>query len=411
MIKIAMLSTGEEVLHGDIVDTNAAWLSRSFFEQGFSLHKRATVGDGLAVLTEELMMLSFNCDVVIVNGGLGPTSDDLSAEAAAKAADQPLVLFDAWLTRMTEFFLQRGIAMPESNKKQAMLPENSTIIDNPVGTACGFQLTINDCLFYFTPGVPSEFFLMVESQILPDLKLRYPETQGQSCNKLYTLGMSEAGLSEILSKIHLPEGYQLGYRSYMPYIEVKLFSPQQDTLNREKVQKVVYDNIKQWVVSIDASMLSHIGDLLDEKQMTIAVSEQATQGWLTHWLQSDDKVNQACGHCWVLSNDMVVGEGGQDELAATFALAGATRDKCSSDIALVTGKLTDKHFTLVLSAKEGEWGQSLAFRRTLSKEDQKSLIGTIAGDMLRRYLSNQSPFSQYLSLETGKQMHIPASML
>ena len=182
-------------------------------------------------------------------------------------------------------------------------------------------------------------------------------------------------------------------------------------MNRGKVQKVVYDNIKQWVVSIDASMLSHIGDLLDEKQMTIAVSEQATQGWLTHWLQSDDKVNQSCGHCWVLSNDMVVGEDGQDELAATFALAGATRDKCSSDIALVTGKLTDKYFTLVLSAKEGEWGQSLAFRRTLSKEDQKSLIGTIAGDMLRRYLSNQSPFSQYLSLETGKQMHIPASML
>ncbi|MGC9459608.1 molybdopterin-binding protein, partial [Vibrio genomosp. F10] len=85
MTKIAMLSTGEEVLYGDIVDTNAAWLSRLFFANGFSLYKRSTVGDSLVALKEEILMLSFNCDVVIVNGGLGPTTDDLSAAAAAES--------------------------------------------------------------------------------------------------------------------------------------------------------------------------------------------------------------------------------------------------------------------------------------------------------------------------------------
>src|SRR5690606_13102651 len=169
MLKIAMLSTGEEVLHGDITDTNAAWLAREFFESGFSLSKRSTVGDEKSALVEELMMLSFNSDVVIVNGGLGPTSDDLSAAAAAQAAEQQLVLSPEWLKVMEAFFAQRQVKMPESNIKQAMLPEKATIIDNPIGTACGFKMQINDCWFYFTPGVPKEFKRMVSEQILPDL--------------------------------------------------------------------------------------------------------------------------------------------------------------------------------------------------------------------------------------------------
>ncbi|MFA0004275.1 molybdopterin-binding protein, partial [Vibrio splendidus] len=92
MTKIAMLSTGEEVLHGDIVDTNAAWMSAEFYQHGFALAKRSTVGDQMNALVEELLMLSFNYDVVIVNGGLGPTTDDMSAAAAAAASEQKLVM-------------------------------------------------------------------------------------------------------------------------------------------------------------------------------------------------------------------------------------------------------------------------------------------------------------------------------
>ncbi len=105
MLKIAMLSTGEEVLHGDIVDSNAAWLAREFYQFCFSLAKRARVGDSLPALVEELMMLSFNSDVVIVNGGLGPTGDDITAQAAAQAAEQPLVLNADWLSQLEAFSL------------------------------------------------------------------------------------------------------------------------------------------------------------------------------------------------------------------------------------------------------------------------------------------------------------------
>lgn len=104
MLKIAMLSTGEEVLHGDIVDTNAAWLSEQFFQKGFALTKRSTVGDSLGSLAEELLMLSFNSDIVVVNGGLGPTCDDVSTEAAAVAAEVELELYPQWLERLEAFF-------------------------------------------------------------------------------------------------------------------------------------------------------------------------------------------------------------------------------------------------------------------------------------------------------------------
>ncbi|MCK6265079.1 CinA family nicotinamide mononucleotide deamidase-related protein [Vibrio sp. ZSDE26] len=411
MTKIAMLSTGEEVLYGDIVDTNAAWLSRTFFESGFSLTKRSTVGDSLVALKEEILMLSFNCDVVIVNGGLGPTSDDLSAEAAAASANEELVLFPEWLDRLTAFFNARGVTMPESNVKQAMLPSNASIVDNPIGTACGFQMLINDCLFYFTPGVPKEFELMVETQILPDLQQRYPDSKSMSCSRLYTLGTSESVLSDKLDKIQLPEEYMIGYRSYLPFIEVKLFAPKGDLDTRVRVLQMIYKLIESNVVSVDENMLAHLGHLIAEKKQSVSISEQSTQGWLSNWLHSNSDANPYCGHSWVMSSLLDVSSQEKNPLAAAFALAGATREKCATDISLVTGKLEDEQFSIALSTSKGEWGQTLQFNRHYSKEEQKELIATITADMLRRYLSSKPMFVQYSSVTSLKDMFIPSTLI
>ncbi|OEE32635.1 competence/damage-inducible protein A [Vibrio genomosp. F10 str. ZF-129] len=411
MTKIAMLSTGEEVLYGDIVDTNAAWLSRLFFANGFSLYKRSTVGDSLVALKEEILMLSFNCDVVIVNGGLGPTTDDLSAAAAAESADEALTLFPEWLETLHAFFNARGITMPESNVKQAMLPQSATIIDNPIGTACGFKMVINDCLFYFTPGVPKEFELMVETQILTDLRLRFPERESYSCSRLYTLGTSESVLSDKLDKLQLPQGYMIGYRSYLPFIEVKLFAPQNDLETQVRVLQMIYKLIESNVVSVDESMLSHVGHLVAEKKQSISISEQSTHGWLSNWLHSDVNANPFCGHSWIMSGSLDVSSQEQNPLAAAFALAGATREKCSTDIALVTGKLEGNEFSIALSTSKGEWGQTLEFKRQYSMAERKELISTIAADMLRRYLSGKPMFIQYSSVTSLKEMFIPSTLI
>ncbi|EDN56061.1 probable molybdopterin binding domain protein, partial [Vibrio antiquarius] len=295
-----MLSTGEEVLHGDIVDTNAAWLSSLFYQHGFGLTKRSTVGDSLSSLVEEFLMLSFNNDVVIVNGGLGPTTDDMSAAAAARAAECKLVLFKEWLQHLESLYARRGIPMPDSNLKQAMLPETAEILDNPIGTACGFKMLINDAIFYFTPGVPSEFKLMAETQILPDLRRAFPEVQGSCCSRIYTFGLSESGISDKLDQLKLPQGYELGYRSYLPFIEVKLFGPSDQLEQRLKLVQMINKHLESNTVSIDLPMVENVGQLLVDKELTVSVSEKSSGGYLTYWLNSDENAERQLGHGWVL---------------------------------------------------------------------------------------------------------------
>jgi competence/damage-inducible protein CinA-like protein len=225
MINVEMLSTGDEVLHGQIIDTNAAWLADLFFEQGLPLTRRNTVGDNLESLVNILRERSEHADVLIVNGGLGPTSDDLSALAAATAKGEGLVMHEEWLAQMERFFTERGSVMAPSNRKQAEIPASAELVDNPVGTACGFAIKLNRCLMFFTPGVPSEFKVMVEQQILPRLRERFTLPEPPLCLRLTTFGRSESDLAQSLDHLQLPPGVSMGYRSSMPIIELKLTGP------------------------------------------------------------------------------------------------------------------------------------------------------------------------------------------
>ena len=179
MLKVEMLSTGDEVLHGQIVDTNAAWLADFFFHQGLPLSRRNTVGDNLDDLVTILRERSQHADVLIVNGGLGPTSDDLSALAAATAKGEGMVLHEAWLKEMERYFHERGRVMAPSNRKQAELPASAEFINNPVGTACGFAVQLNRCLMFF------------------ELKLTGPASEQQAMEKLWLDVKRVAGQSVI----------------------------------------------------------------------------------------------------------------------------------------------------------------------------------------------------------------------
>ena len=130
------------------------------------------MGDDRESLLLAFQLAAERADAVIVNGGLGPTVDDLSQEIAAQAAGVELALNEEWLARMEEFFRRRSRVMPPNNKKQAMLPTTAEIIDNPVGTACGFALDIGRARFFFTPGVPRELRRMIEEQVIPRLLAR-----------------------------------------------------------------------------------------------------------------------------------------------------------------------------------------------------------------------------------------------
>ena len=151
-MRIEVISTGDEVLTGKIVNTNFSYISQKLEDFGLALSWETTVGDDRENLLLAFQLAGQRADAVIVNGGLGPTVDDLSQEIAAKAAGVDLVLSEEWLAKMETYFQRRSRVMPPNNRKQAMLPAGAEVIDNPVGTACGFAVNIGKARFFSRRG-------------------------------------------------------------------------------------------------------------------------------------------------------------------------------------------------------------------------------------------------------------------
>src|ERR1700758_5564739 len=159
-MRIEIICTGDEVLTGKIVNSNFSYMAQKLEDVGLAVRWGTTVGDDRESLLDAFLHAGERADAVIVNGGLGPTVDDLSPEVAAQAAGGDLALNEEWLTTMEAFFQRRSRIMSPNNRKQAILPTTAEILDNPIGTACGFALDIGKARFFFTPGVPRELHRM-----------------------------------------------------------------------------------------------------------------------------------------------------------------------------------------------------------------------------------------------------------
>src|SRR3954471_14468026 len=224
-MRIEIICTGDEVLTGKIVNTNFSYMSQKLEDVGLSVHWGTTVGDDRESLLAAFQLASQRADAVIVNGGLGPTVDDLSQEIAAQAAGVELALNSEWLARMEAFFERRSRIMPPNNRKQAMLPITAEIIDNPIGTACGFAVDIGKARFFFTPGVPRELRRMLEEQIVPRLLERSGVQTVIHLKRFHSYGLGESHADAPLAGIEdlVPGGaVKLGFRAHYPQLETKL---------------------------------------------------------------------------------------------------------------------------------------------------------------------------------------------
>lgn len=373
-----MLSTGDEVLHGQIVDTNAAWLADVLFQNGLPMSSRSTVGDSLASLVETLQARSEVADVLIVNGGLGPTSDDLSALAAAKACGVELVLHQAWLDNIEAWFASRGRVMAASNRKQAEIPANAEMLDNPVGTACGFALRLNRCWIFFTPGVPSEFKVMVEQQILPRLKQQFDLPEPPLCLRLTTFGRGESDIAAELEPLALPEGVVMGYRSSMPIIEIKLTGPASQRVAMEQVWQQVRLLLAECTIFEGTEGLpALLARELKDRGFRLALSEQYTAG-LLHWQLAAAEVPLSAAEILPAHQ-----EGLEEQVQRTRALAAHQ----GTVLALSTGALEEGEVSLALHTPEASWGQRVKFthgRHNL--ETRQKVVAMMAMNMLRRWL-------------------------
>lgn len=385
MLRVEMLCTGDEVLHGQIIDTNAAWLADYLFQQGLPMTSRMTVGDDLDALVTAITQRSQIADILIVNGGLGPTSDDLSALAAATAAGEGLVEHAEWLARMEAFFAERGRVMAPSNRKQAQIPASAEMVDNPVGTACGFALHLNKCLMFFTPGVPSEFKVMVDQQIMPRLRERFAVADAPLCLRLTTFGRSESDLASQLDGMALPPGVVLGYRSSMPIIELKLTGPaaQQENMEQlwETVRAVAGENT---IFEGTEGLPAQLARRLAERDMTLAVSEHFTAGLLNWQLQSAN-VPLAGGELLANVEDTSLSE------LVDYARHLAERQGAS--LALVVWNRNDAELSLALYTPEGSFAQTIQFNvQRYSLKTHQEVVAMLAMNMLRRWLNGWSVY-------------------
>jgi nicotinamide-nucleotide amidase len=222
---IEIICTGDEVLTGKIVNTNFSYIAQKLEDVGLSVCWGTTVGDDRDTLLAAFLHAGERADAVIVNGGLGPTIDDLSQEIAARAAGVKLVLSEEWLTTMEAFFLRRSRVMSPNNKKQAMLPQTAEILDNPIGTACGFAMDIGKARFFFTPGVPRELRRMLEEQIIPRLLARGGAPTAIRLKRFHSYGLGESHVDALLQGVEglVPDGSaKLGFRAHYPQIETKV---------------------------------------------------------------------------------------------------------------------------------------------------------------------------------------------
>lgn len=378
MIRVEMLSTGDEVLHGQIVDTNAAWLADVLFQHGLPMSSRSTVGDSLSSLVETLQARSQVADVLIVNGGLGPTSDDLSALAAAQASGVELVLHQAWLDNIEAWFASRGRVMAASNRKQAEIPANAEMLDNPVGTACGFALRLNRCWIFFTPGVPSEFKVMVEQQILPRLKQQFELPEPPLCLRLTTFGRGESDIAAELEPLALPEGVVMGYRSSMPIIEIKLTGPASQRVAMEQVWQQVRLLLAECTIFEGTEGLpALLARELEQRGFRLALSEQYTAG-LLHWQLAAAEVPMSAAEILPTHSEDL-----EEQVQRTRALAAQQ----GTVLALSTGSLEEGEVSLALHTSEASWGQRVKFthgRHNL--ETRQKVVAMMAMNMLRRWL-------------------------
>lgn len=286
-----IISTGDEVLTGAIVDTNAAYIAEKLTGAGVVVSRQSTVGDDMETLTEAFRASGDRADIVMVTGGLGPTGDDLTAQAAAEASGLALQLDSQAFLDIQAYFNERSRSVKEANRKQAMFPRGAVVLKNPVGTAPGFSMKIGKACFFFMPGVPYEMRRMMETAAIPGIRrLQGRGDEGDLTRILSIFGVPESEAATRLTGFYgrFPD-LKLGFQVKYPGILLKIYQGE----GRREVMGRRIDEAALWICNIlgdrvvsteGAGLVETVGSLLKERIETLSTAESCTGGLISHML-------------------------------------------------------------------------------------------------------------------------------
>jgi nicotinamide-nucleotide amidase len=416
-MKTAFLLTGNELMSGDIVDSNSAEMAQMLFEIGLSVDTKVTVGDNRGALHHYIDQLSKEHDILIINGGLGPTQDDLTAEVLADVAGLAIEEHPQARAHLGAWCQQRGVELSRANLKQAMLPAGCHIIPNDRGSAVGFELLLNGCRVMTTPGVPSELRLMMRHHILPTLDA----DDRISYDKLQCFGLGESRIQQMVHDQFpdWPASMDLGFRAGMPLLEVKLRSIGEAATHAAtmaKLHALLGDHV---VCEGNGKLPDTVVALLLERGQQLTCAESCTGGRIASEITSVPGSSAVFGAGYVTySNAMKCDMLGVNP--NTLATHGAVSQHTVREMALGAIGRSGAQWGVAVSGIAGPeggteekpvgtvwiaWGQAHALhtkrlRLRMDRNTFQRMVSAISLDLLRRDLlgvtSEPSYFGRYL---------------
>ena len=399
---LEIFSQGEEIVTGQTVDTNAAWLSQEAIHCGFTVTRHTAVGDKLTDLINLLLDISERADCCICTGGLGPTSDDLTAEAVAQAFNRPLEFDAIAFEQIKAFFVRRNRVMPEVNRKQALLPQTAIRIDNAWGTAPGFSLKHQRCWFVFLPGVPSEMKPLFLDYVKPDLLTRFTLHPPQLVT-LKTIGLGESAIQECIKGIHIPSDVQLGFRAGTEDVQTKLLFPfDYPSIALASLVSEFSQSLGDYVFAIDGlgeitdDLAFEVDKLMTVKNHTLAVVETVSHGLLAAKCVGYDWLVKASYEQGVIQSAQALGSAVLLDTAKGLARDVQEKTRVTSVLVqLYSGgkeALRDKDQSIsvlsILLVGEVFYESTHSVVGSLNRKQNQAALLTL--DLLRRYLQGKT---------------------
>jgi len=421
MTNVNILLTGNELMNGDIIDTNSVMLAEQLNSIGLNIRKKVTIADDLALLCAEIVLLSQTADVLIINGGLGPTIDDLTSQALAQACDVDLLLNHQAHLHLKKWAKRRKMTLNQPNLKQAYLPQGCEIIANATGSAVGISIKLGRCLIICTPGVPSELAHMLKDEIVPTLRELFPTATKTNIYRFQTFGIGESTLQALVNDKFpdWPKEIDIGFRAAMPLLELKLTTqcPQGSKLLahwQEKISHLLGDHVLTTGKSNNITIADYLVPLLTESKQKITVAESCTGGLIASQLTAVDGASAIFEAGFVTYSNTIkskvldvptitLADHGAVSKETVLAMANGALEKSNADFTIAvsgiagpTGGTKDKPVGSVWIA----WGNKQSLKAKyyyipVARQHFQQIVAARSLDLIRRMLINSEECPNY----------------
>jgi nicotinamide-nucleotide amidase len=413
MVRAEIITIGDEILYGQILDTNTQWISSELDKIGIKTVRKSSVGDQRDEIVQILKEAQKRADIVFITGGLGPTKDDLTKKILADFFDCQLVYHPDALQDVTDFFAKRGRELSDINRDQALLPTKCTFIPNKQGTAPAMWFNEQETIWVSMPGVPFEMKAIMETEILPRIVIHFklPVIVHQIRK---VVGIGESYLSDLIQdwEMQLPSHLKLAYLPSLGIVKLRLTGFGKDKVELNKDIEAEFEKVMPLISSYifgreKDELADVVGQILVQRHATLSVAESCTGGYLAHQFTqhagssayfqggiisyaNDVKVNQLGVFQEILDLEGAVSVtcvkamavGARKQLGSTYALA-------TSGIAGPDGGTEDKPvgtIWIALAHPDGVIARKLTQGGTRIQNIHLSSLTAI--NLLRRYLLN-----------------------